>query len=427
MLLPIEANYPITFRRPYATKLGQYLMENQSVALIGIKRVGIANFLRFFLHHPDIKKSYLKDKPHFFIEVSLQDLVTISEYAFWKLMAKRLVDTILDSNLPDVSKKRAKQAFTEILQLEDPMVTLDNIKQMLQEIVNSGLIPSIFIVNFDRLKPIFTAELFNNLEGIRYATHDRLSFVITAYRPLTQLTPPGLPASSLKLFARELYIPPIIDPCAYTIFETYQKRFQVDLSDELKKQLVKLCGGHVQYLQLAVTLLKNLDAPPKNSEDLFTLLTQSEEMTLQSEEIFNSLSTEDQKLLTAIVKQKNPNRSLLKQHRYLLETKLITESMQLNNPILAHYIDSTLHTKTQKPDLTKKENTLFQLLLKHKDEVVERDHITEVVWPDQIEIGVSDWAIDRLIARLRKKLSDRRSKFQIETVVTRGYKLVSSP
>jgi DNA-binding response OmpR family regulator len=46
------------------------------------------------------------------------------------------------------------------------------------------------------------------------------------------------------------------------------------------------------------------------------------------------------------------------------------------------------------------------------------------VWPEYEEFGVSDWTIDRLIARLRAKLKQQQSTYTIVTVKTRGYKLV---
>ena len=76
------------------------------------------------------------------------------------------------------------------------------------------------------------------------------------------------------------------------------------------------------------------------------------------------------------------------------------------------------------PDFTKKEDTLFNYLKRHLNELCERDDIISAVWPEQEELGVSDWAIDRLVARVRSKLKSQNSPYHIQTIVTRGYKLV---
>jgi len=57
----IEALYPISFRQEDASVLGEHLKNRNSVILTGMKRVGISNFLRFFLNHKKISKTYISD------------------------------------------------------------------------------------------------------------------------------------------------------------------------------------------------------------------------------------------------------------------------------------------------------------------------------------------------------------------------------
>ena len=71
-----EASYPIEFRAGDARKVGRSLAHHDSVVLIGAKRVGISNFLRFFLYHEAIASTYIKNStPHVFVTVDLNDLV----------------------------------------------------------------------------------------------------------------------------------------------------------------------------------------------------------------------------------------------------------------------------------------------------------------------------------------------------------------
>jgi DNA-binding response OmpR family regulator len=53
---------------------------------------------------------------------------------------------------------------------------------------------------------------------------------------------------------------------------------------------------------------------------------------------------------------------------------------------------------------TKKEHRVFLTLLKHRGEIVTRDAIAQSIWPSSTDQHYSDWAIDQLIARLRKRL-----------------------
>src|SRR5579859_2673573 len=75
MSTTLEASYPRTFRAGDATTLGSYLHRHMSVALIGMKRVGISNFLRFFLNAPDINALYIQDPTMVCISVDINNLV----------------------------------------------------------------------------------------------------------------------------------------------------------------------------------------------------------------------------------------------------------------------------------------------------------------------------------------------------------------
>ena len=103
----LEASYPITFQQKEAEKLGKYLRMRQSVNLVGMKRVGISNFLRFFLSHEEIIPTYIsKKEKHLFIPVDLNDLVEQEIYPFWTLTLKRIVDACDSSSLPDETKTK---------------------------------------------------------------------------------------------------------------------------------------------------------------------------------------------------------------------------------------------------------------------------------------------------------------------------------
>src|SRR5258706_14019237 len=97
-----ESHYPLAFRQEEAKKLGKYLEQRRSVNLIGMRRVGISNFLRFFLYHKDIVSTYISSQQkHIFIPVDLNDLVEREIYPFWALTLKRVVDACETAELPD--------------------------------------------------------------------------------------------------------------------------------------------------------------------------------------------------------------------------------------------------------------------------------------------------------------------------------------
>ena len=69
---------------------------------------------------------------------------------------------------------------------------------------------------------------------------------------------------------------------------------------------------------------------------------------------------------------------------------------------------------------------MFTLLQERINDICEREMIVERVWPEYKVYGVSDWTIDRLVARVRTKLRKQKSMYEIITIRTRGYKLAST-
>jgi len=114
----IEAKYPLTFRQEDAQKLGEHLRLRSSVELVGVKRVGISNFLRFFLFHGGVISKYINHgEKHLFIPVDLNNLFEIDLFPFWILTFKRFVDRVekFEGISPKI-KKDVSVAFLESIQ-----------------------------------------------------------------------------------------------------------------------------------------------------------------------------------------------------------------------------------------------------------------------------------------------------------------------
>ena len=116
--------------------------------------------------------------------------------------------------------------------------------------------------------------------------------------------------------------------------------------------------------------------------------------------------------------------------KYLWDTGFVhtldNKTVKIFSPLFGSYVSQVEHEEKRKrksAHLTRKENLLFTLLKSQLGEICEREKIIDVVWPESSEFGVSDWAIDRLIARVRVKLREQDNPYEIQTVRTRGYKL----
>jgi DNA-binding winged helix-turn-helix (wHTH) protein len=426
----IESLYPVAFRKTDAAVLGGHLKNRNSVVLTGMKRVGISNFLRFFLNHKQITKTYIADgSSHLFIPVDLNDLVEREVFPFWILTLKRISDSVETSNLKEETKKQVERLFLDCMQSKDTFLTIESVKKSLVKITREKVYPTIFFIRFDRLKEIITSELFGNLQGLRDTANDKVSFVFTSFRGLADLAPEVFTKSSLSLFARSMHIRPAGKIDTKIIFDTCKARYKLVFPEALEESLFEVVDGYVQYLQLALISLHESGKIFKNKQEIFDFLSKDERIILQSEELWESLTSDEQLVLLKIEKSQKIAPEERKSASYLWDSGFVIEEQGkalIFSPLFSHYLKQRQIVKANAlgVDLSKKEHLLFTFLESKINVICEREEIIEAVWPEVEEFGISDWAIDRLVARLRVKLKSQNSKFEIQTVKTRGYKMV---
>lgn len=428
----IEALYPISFRKDDLKVLGRHLKDRNSVVLIGIKRVGISNFLRFFLDHKEIASTYIGDgNSHLFIPVDLNDLVEREVFPFWILTLKRIYDSVENSNLTKPTKKYIERLFLDSMQSKDTFLAIESIKKSLAKITQENVLPTIFFIRFDRLREVVTPELFGNLQGLKDAANRKVSYVFTSFRGLTDLAPNVFTKSSVSLFAQNMYIRPAEKEDTKIIFDTYKSRYKLSFSPALETFLFEIVDGYVQYLQLALISFHESGKTFKNKQEIFDFLSVDERITLQSEELWESLNSSEQNILLKIEKEQKITPEERRYASYLWDSGFVIENkegVKVFSPLLSHYLKQRQMVKNNNSgvDLSKKEHLLFTYLKSKLGNICEREEIIQAVWPEVEEFGISDWAIDRLVARLRVKLKSQNAKVEIQTVKTRGYKMVES-
>ncbi|KKQ79884.1 MAG: hypothetical protein UT01_C0025G0017 [Candidatus Daviesbacteria bacterium GW2011_GWA1_38_7] len=401
------------------------------MVLVGIKRIGINNFLRFFLNHEKIIPTYVeKDKNHLLIPIDLFDLVETEVYPFWVLTLKRILDAITKTNLPQKDKKYIERLFMDSIQSKELLLVVDSIRLTLDKIIQNSYLPTLFFIRFDRMKNSATPELYANIRGIGESLHNQTSFVFTSFRSLDELSPAVFKKSSVAAFAHNMYLPPAEKTDTKIIFEEDKKRYNLEISPDLEKALFELVDGYVRYLELALIILSEKGSKISSPDELFEILTQDEGIILQSEELWETLNKDEQEVLVRILNAEKLSEEEKDKAKYLWEAGFVFEDRnqtKIFSPLFENFLKSHQNTQTNGiVDFTHKENLLFEFLKTNIGQVCERDSIIESVWPEEEDLGVTDWAVDRLVSRVRNKLKKQKSHFEIQTIKTRGYKLTNS-
>ncbi len=429
----IESQYASSFREEEIDVIGEKLRFRHSIELIGMKRVGINNLLRFFFSHKSLQDKYLSNgEQGLFIFVDLNDLIERELFSFWRLTLKRIVDAVDASDLEKGIKDKLSAIFLRCIQSGDIFLTYDGVRESLQYLVKHNVYPTIFFSRFDRIKESVSLEFFHNLQSLRDATDDKLVYVFTNFRTLSQLAPSAFDKKSFAIFFDTIYIKPVKDEDIKVILRAYASYYDISLSDEIMDSMVTYSGGHLQYLQTYLVILQKMEQrEEKITKAAFIKHIENDErIMLLGEELWESLTQDEQEILPKIVQKEELTDEERQLGTYLWETGMVIEDkegIRLFNPIFALYVQKKGTTKDSSDvDMSKKEHMLFSLLKEHTGDICEREKIIEIVWPEYKEYGVSDWSIDRLVARVRGKLKKQKSPYEIITVRTRGYKLVAA-
>lgn len=72
-------------------------------------------------------------------------------------------------------------------------------------------------------------------------------------------------------------------------------------------------------------------------------------------------------------------------------------------------------------DLSFQEYSVLKELFDKKDETVSRNQVAEILWPKDTEEKYSDWAIDQIMSKIRKKIGDIGEKKMIKTLKGQGF------
>lgn len=419
-----ESEYTESFRIKDIQTFQNHLTHRHSIQLVGMKRVGINNFLRFYLGQK--QKDQQKENKNLFINVDLNDLIEREIFPFWRLTFKRIIDAAEKSTLSKEDKQSISRLFVDAIQSGDLFLTYDGIRSSLVTIVQSGLNPTIFLNRFDRLKDVVTSEFFDNLQGLHTATNHNLAYIFTSFRELDTLAPHVFSRRELAHFSHNIYLKPANPQDSKMILHAFASKYQLKLDPEITREMINLSGGHVQYLQLALINLHENSF--KTEKALLISLKDDERILLQSEELWESLDRAEQDVLKKLTRKEKVTTEEKNAAHYLWDTGFITGDQTLFSPLFSNYVQEIIQKEEEETptEFSKKEYLLFKLLKENTGSITDREKIIESVWPEYQEFGVSDWSLDRLVARVRSKLKKQKTSTEIITVRTRGYKLIEN-
>jgi DNA-binding winged helix-turn-helix (wHTH) protein len=448
-----EIIYPVTKEtmHAYAKSIFDPILKGESVTTIWVPMSGRRKWNRFLIENIDLFKEELPNYDKYILAyVEPMDLTEESLNGYLRLIGESFLDSCKknkyakDKILPDIERALDKKesTYSELL---------ETLRSILIDITDLGLEVIFFLGEFDELS-FNTKTFYKNLKSLWGRLYPRLHYVFLMTRIVDNqdyyYTWDELGEAILQ---NVIYIPLRSGNDLDYLLKDFSTSYKVQISEEYLQIIKELCGGHPYSLIVSVRVLR--DGSFQTPQEFKASLLSNYELSSISTGIYEKRSQKEQEILHKIVQKEKLTEEDLRMVHFLIELGLIEkdgDSYRLYSLLFTQAIERiiTLHTTTSKKsktltldehngaielngetleeNFTRQEYSILTLFLKNPGKVLTRDDIGSVLWGDSGYEKYSDWAIDQLMSKLRKKLRQVGVDVEIHTLRGRGYKFTQN-
>jgi hypothetical protein len=187
-------------------------------------------------------------------------------------------------------------------------------------------------------------------------------------------------------------------------------QWQYPLSTKAIRYIAAESGG--QFLLAKGVLRTALKERKKTVVEIATLIDTHPDISFRMDTFLSSLTPKQRTILSAIAVNKPPSdeREVVHMARMDILRPTVT-GYEIRLPMIERYLQKFTGEKDRLRgwlanihQLTLREKQVLQVLIDKKGDPVTRDEIARVLWGDSWEQKYSDWGIDQMISRVRRKL-----------------------
>lgn len=431
-----ESLYPAETRDREIEKLVSFIREGVSSQVVGLPGVGRSTILGLLAYNREIR---LRHFPKYhgivhFVMVNFSEVKTRPYAEVVKFLFICLSNSLREREMLD-EYEHVDKLFKEALGYNDELVMSQGLKNAVEYLaVEKKLTLVLLFDRFDEYIPQVTEEFFTLLRSLRDRAKYRFSVVFSLSRPLEETVELQLVADfSDFISGHVIYLPLLDEPSSSFRLSYLEKLTAKTLSVEQKKELLRLTAGHIRLLKVAAEALLAEDTIPADIEE-FLLVQKTVQAALLS--IWKSLTPADQVDLVKGEIHDHQGESYLQKVGLLdgdrimipLFAKALKDGLFKENEAKLIFDEARNTIKKGEvvlsDSLTKAEFSLLRYLLKHQEEIVDRETIISEVWQEaKTTLGVTEQAVDQLIFRLRHKIEEDPNKpLHLQTIKGRGVK-----
>ncbi len=408
---------------------------------------------KFLIEHIDL---FFKEIPNYekFILAYIEplDLTEESLSGYLRLMAKSFLQQCEQKE----GLKEALERDFDLRALETDGSSynklLDLLKAMIQRAIREGYEVVFFLGEFDELDKFVSPVFYNNLKSIWEGLRPHLRFVFLS---VEDLTTPDMTQRYGEFNAATLenvvYVPIRSGKDVDYLIDFFSERAEYDATPEEEEMVKQLSGGHPYIIKLIIKYLARTKSDDKGFEELKSELSENYELLSVIRRIYSLRSAKEKDLIGRIMR--NEEVLMGADLSRLLKLGLVKEvngKYEGFTKLLEKAIDSPVSTGTTpsisrgaevhlndagevvlngnvsiEDRFTAQEFNVIKFLLEAKGKLQSREKISEILWGEESYEKYSDWAIDQVMSKIRKKLKELESSTHVITVRGRGYKFSS--
>lgn len=275
-------------------------------------------------------------------------------------------------------------------------------------------------------------DLINDLTNIK-GNMSNISFIFCFE---VDVTHPDIAKyfSQTSIFSNIIYYPLYNYSDSLNFFNYLVGKWSFSIRESVKDKLVRQCGGHFWFLKHAIRAIR--DNPDLSCEEI----VESDDMQFRVGQVVDALSEYERTVLNKIIRNQTISLPQERHSQSYLTKMGIIKDEKIAIPLMESYLRSNqpkinisisedkilLNDVNVENNFSRKEKRALKSLLENRGEIVTREQIAKAIWPIDTEEHYTDWAVDRLISRLRVKLNKLgMPKELIKTYRNRGYMLLS--
>lgn len=386
------------------------LLRGENVTVVWVPHGGIRTKMKFFMENADYF-GLNKIGKYKIAYINPYEMIESTPGEYFRLMINSLGETV------EMENKNS------LLSLKEKIANLLNFHNHI-----------IFIFGeFNKVN--FSSQFYNNLFGLYQLNRAKIHYVFNLSQDILPWEIDKYDQLLPLLEQNKIYFPLSQEADSWFMLNKFIEQYPCSVAESL--MAMEMAGGHPSLLGACLRFL-NLN-PLKERETVIESLSKQTVVKIILEDIWRVLGEEEKNFLVQLV-----GGSLSRDSKipiYLKETQIVRTNngqLVLFSPLFARFVERK--QKRKQLSLDPKSNQIligglpaqsvsfseYQLLktfLKNPNKIISRDMLAEVLWQENSYEKYSDWAIDRLAYRLRKKLQEWNiPPSSIQTVKGRGYR-----